>query len=171
MPVFGICYGFQAMAQALGGTVAHTGLREYGATDGARSPTPRSTLFDGQPDEQSVWMRHGDSRQRGPRRLRRHRLHRRAPVAAFEDDERRLYGVQWHPEVDALDHGQQVLENFLYEAPASTADLDHRPTSSRSRSSAIREQVGDGRVHLRACPAASTRRWPPPWCSGPSATS
>ena len=60
VPVFGMCYGFQAMSQALGGTVSHTGLGEYGATPAAISDT-ESTLFNGQPLDQSVWMSHGDS--------------------------------------------------------------------------------------------------------------
>src|SRR5687768_5316758 len=58
VPVFGMCYGFQAMAQSLGGTVAHTGLGEYGATP-ATVTNPSSTLFNGQPTDQSVWMSHG----------------------------------------------------------------------------------------------------------------
>ncbi|MFL6099864.1 MAG: glutamine amidotransferase-related protein, partial [Actinomycetales bacterium] len=60
VPVLGICYGFQAMALALGGDVANTGLREYGGTVASVSPAG-STLFDGQPAEQSVWMSHGDA--------------------------------------------------------------------------------------------------------------
>ncbi|MGL4745288.1 MAG: glutamine amidotransferase-related protein, partial [Dermatophilaceae bacterium] len=60
VPVFGMCYGFQAMAQALGGTVEKTGLSEFGATP-ARVLDTSSTLFNGQPTDQSVWMSHGDS--------------------------------------------------------------------------------------------------------------
>ena len=98
VPVFGMCYGFQAMAQALGGTVAHTGTGEYGHTPAAVSDVS-STLFDGQPPEQSVWMSHGDSVTGAPAGMRVTASTSGAPVAAFEDDERRLYGVQWHPEV------------------------------------------------------------------------
>ncbi len=112
VPVFGMCYGFQAMAQALGGRVAHTGLGEYGSTHASVSDTS-STLFNGQPSEQSVWMSHGDSVTEAPAGTRVTASTGGASVAAFEDDERRLYGVQWHPEVVHSTFGQRVLENFL----------------------------------------------------------
>ena len=72
VPVLGICYGFQAMVQSLGGTVAHTGLREYGHTR-ARITDTLSTLFHGQTPDQSVWMSHGDSVSRAPEGMRGHR--------------------------------------------------------------------------------------------------
>ena len=93
IPTFGMCYGFQAMAQALGGTVEKTGLSEFGATQAMVSDTT-STLFNGQPDEQSVWMSHGDSVAVAPEGMRVTATTAGAPVAAFEDDARRLYGVQ-----------------------------------------------------------------------------
>ena len=70
VPVFGMCYGFQSMAQALGGTVAKTGLREYGSTR-AKVADRESTLFNGQPEDQSVWMSHGDSVTEAPDGMRR----------------------------------------------------------------------------------------------------
>jgi GMP synthase (glutamine-hydrolysing) len=112
VPVFGMCYGFQSMARALGGTVEKTGLSEYGSTQAQVTDTS-STLFNGQPSEQSVWMSHGDSVSVAPEGLRVTATTAGAPVAAFEDDERKLYGVQWHPEVMHSTFGQQVLENFL----------------------------------------------------------
>ncbi|PWJ26175.1 GMP synthase (glutamine-hydrolysing) [Branchiibius hedensis] len=111
VPVFGICYGFQAMVKALGGTVERTGLREYGATQA--TVRPESTLFNGQPDTQSVWMSHGDSVSEAPKGLAVTATSPGADVAAIEDNDRRLYGVQWHPEVLHSTFGQQVLENFL----------------------------------------------------------
>jgi len=124
VPVFGMCYGFQAMAQALGGEVARTGLSEFGATPATLSDTA-STLFSGQPVEQSVWMSHGDSVSSAPQGLRVTASTAGAEIAAFEDDERRLYGVQWHPEVMHSTFGQRVLENFLWKgariAPEWTA--------------------------------------------------
>jgi len=96
VPVFGMCYGFQAMVQALGGTVAHTGGGEYGSTRATVSDLA-STLFNGQTAEQSVWMSHGDSVTEAPAGMKVTASSPGAPVAAFEDDERRLYGVQWHP--------------------------------------------------------------------------
>ena len=112
VPVFGMCYGFQAMVQALGGTVDHTGLGEYGSTPALVSDTG-STLFNGQPTDQSVWMSHGDAVTAAPDGMRVTASTSGAPVAAFEDDDRRLYGVQWHPEVMHSTFGQRVLENFL----------------------------------------------------------
>jgi GMP synthase (glutamine-hydrolysing) len=144
VPVFGMCYGFQAMVQALGGTVAHTGLGEYGSTPATISDAS-STLFNGQPHEQSVWMSHGDSVTEAPNGMRVTASSAGAPVAAFEDDDRRLYGVQWHPEVMHSTFGQRVLENFLYKGAGISGDwtpanvVDELVTS-------IREQVGSSRV-------------------------
>ena len=113
VPVLGICYGFQAMVGALGGEVDHTGLREYGATQVQISAPDSSTLFTGQPEQQSVWMSHGDSASQAPEGVQVTASSPGAEVAAFEDDERRLYGVQWHPEVVHSTFGQRVIENFL----------------------------------------------------------
>lgn len=112
VPMFGLCYGFQAMAKALSGRVERTGLSEYGATR-VRILDDTSTLFNGQPREQSVWMSHGDAVVEAPAGMQVTAASAAAPVAAFEDDERRLYGVQWHPEVVHSTFGQRVLENFL----------------------------------------------------------
>ena len=144
VPVFGMCYGFQTMVQALGGTVERTGLREYGSTQ-ARISDQESTLFNGQPTEQSVWMSHGDSVTQAPEGLRVTATTSGAPVAAFEDDERRLYGVQWHPEVMHSTFGQSVLENFL----RSGAGLDAEWTADNvidEQVAIIRETVGEDRV-------------------------
>lgn len=112
VPVLGICYGFQAMAAALGGEVARTGLREYGGTQVRAQPSD-SVLLAGQPETQSVWMSHGDAVRRAPEGFTVVAESSGAPVAAFEDVERRLFGVQWHPEVRHSTFGQQVIENFL----------------------------------------------------------
>jgi GMP synthase (glutamine-hydrolysing) len=144
VPVLGICYGFQAMVRELGGTVAHTGLREYGATMANVSDTS-STLFNGQTDTQSVWMSHGDSVSEAPTGMKVTASSPGADVAAFEDDDRRLYGVQWHPEVVHSTFGQRVIENFLLRG----AGLDGSWTASNvvdDQVAAIREQVGEGRV-------------------------
>jgi GMP synthase (glutamine-hydrolysing) len=113
VPVLGICYGFQAMASALGGTVARTGLSEFGATplqvDG------HGTLLAGQPESQTVWMSHGDSVQVAPPGFDVLAATAGAQVAAFEDRQRRLAGVQYHPEVMHTTHGQAVIERFLHE--------------------------------------------------------
>ncbi len=142
VPVFGMCYGFQAMVQALGGTVAHTGSGEYGHTPASVSP---STLFEGQPAEQSVWMSHGDSVTEAPAGMRVTASTDGAPVAAFEDDARRLYGVQWHPEVMHSAYGQRVLENFLWRGAGLAADWTPANVVD-TLVAQVREQVGSARV-------------------------
>ncbi len=114
IPIFGMCYGFQLMAQALGGTVARTEGTEYGHTAATISDTS-STLFNGQPGEQSVWMSHGDAVTVAPPGMAVTASTPGTPVAALEDDARRLFGVQWHPEVVHSEYGQRVLENFLWQ--------------------------------------------------------
>jgi GMP synthase (glutamine-hydrolysing) len=111
---FGICYGFQAMARALGGEVKRTGLSEFGQTP-LRVIEPRSTLFHGLPTEQPVWMSHGDAVWSPPAGFTVTAESDGARVAAFEDLERKLAGVQFHPEVVHTPHGQKVLEHFLYD--------------------------------------------------------
>jgi GMP synthase (glutamine-hydrolysing) len=144
VPVLGICYGFQAMARALGGEVAHTGLGEYGGTV-VRTRPEHSTLLAGQPVEQSVWMSHGDSVVAAPEGFTVTAGTDGAPVAAFEDDARRLYGVQWHPEVKHSAHGQQVLVNFLTKGAGIAQDwtTGNVITEQVER---IRAQIGDARV-------------------------
>lgn len=144
VPVFGMCYGFQAMSQALGGTVAHTGLGEYGATPAEISDT-ESTLFNGQPLEQSVWMSHGDSVTEAPAGMAVTASTAGALVAAIEDDERKLYGVQWHPEVMHSTFGQRVLENFLYRGAGLSGDWT-AANVVEELVEAIRSKVGDSRV-------------------------
>ena len=144
VPVFGMCYGFQAMARALGGTVEKTGLSEFGATPADILDTS-STLFNGQPTDQSVWMSHGDSVSHAPAGMTVTATTSGAPVAGFEDDERRLYGVQWHPEVLHSTFGQQVLENFLLRG----AGLKGEWTAANvveDLVASVRAQVGEARV-------------------------
>lgn len=144
VPVFGICYGFQVMARALGGTVARTGLREYGATQATLSGGGASFLA-GTPVTQNVWMSHGDSVTEAPSGFEVLATTDGAPVAAFVDADRRLAGVQWHPEVRHSDYGQQVLESFLFEV----AGLEPTWTTGNvieEQVQRIRAQVGDAKV-------------------------
>ena len=141
VPVLGLCYGFQLMAQTLGGTVEHTGTREYGRT---RLTVLRrgSTLFEGTPEQQTVWMSHGDVCTAAPEGFTVTAATDQVPVAAFEDDRRRLYGVQHHPEVMHSAHGQELLEHFLYRGAGITPDWT--PSSIVTESvEAIRRQIGD----------------------------
>ena len=143
LPVFGICYGFQAMAATLGGTVAQTGLSEFGATE--LRIVFGSCLFDGLPEVQNVWMSHGDSVQEAPAGFTVTASSAGAAVAAFEDLSRGLAGVQFHPEVMHSEHGQKVLEHFLYDiakieptwTPAGIVD---------EQVARIKAQLGDSKV-------------------------
>ncbi|QWF24633.1 glutamine-hydrolyzing GMP synthase [Nocardioides sp. LMS-CY] len=110
-PVFGMCYGFQLMARGLGGEVSPTGAREYGRT--AVTVGRGGTLLRDVPPEHTVWMSHGDSVTAAPAGFDVLASTATTPVAAFEDVERGLAGVQWHPEVLHTEHGQAVLEHFL----------------------------------------------------------
>ncbi|MGH2820242.1 MAG: glutamine-hydrolyzing GMP synthase, partial [Actinomycetota bacterium] len=98
VPVLGICYGQQVMAQALGGEVARTGVGEFGKSD-LRVDAPGCVLLAELPEEQSVWMSHNDAVVRPPEGFVGTASTAAAPVAAFEDPSRRLFGVQFHPEV------------------------------------------------------------------------
>ena len=144
VPVMGICYGFQVMAQQLGGEVAKTGRREYGATtmtvhgDGG-------ALLAGQPESQTTWMSHGDSVAKAPEGFAVLASTDDTPVAAFASDERRLYGVQWHPEVKHSEFGQRVLENFLHHAAGIAGDWNSGSVIAE-QVERIRAQVGDARV-------------------------
>ena len=143
VPVLGICYGFQAMAQALGGTVAQTGQREYGGTE--VEVCEAGVLLAGTPDHQTTWMSHGDSVHAAPDGFQVLATSSGSPVAAFEDTGRRLYGVQWHPEVKHSAHGQAVLEKFLYEGAGLAPDWTAGNVIA-DQVAAIRAQVGDARV-------------------------
>jgi len=144
VPTLGICYGFQVMASQLGGEVAQTGLREYGSTpvvlvgDGG-------TLLAGAPHQQTAWMSHGDSVAKAPDGFEVLASSASTPVAAFADDERKLYGVQWHPEVKHTEYGQRVLENFLHDAAGIDAKWNPGNVIAE-QVERIRNQVGTGRV-------------------------
>ena len=112
VPTLGICSGMQLMAQELGGTVERTGVSEFGKTEVRAEP--ESTLFAGLSEEQTGWMSHRDSVTAPPEGARVTAGSPAAPIAAFEDPERGLYGVQFHPEVVHTPNGQEVLKNFLY---------------------------------------------------------
>lgn len=113
IPVLGICYGFQVMAQELGGVVGKTGLREYGATIATVDPS-LTPLFAGQPVSQTTWMSHGDQVQSPPPGFSVLASTDATSVAAFGSESSKMFGVQWHPEVKHSEHGQGVLENFLH---------------------------------------------------------
>ncbi|GAY18486.1 GMP synthase [glutamine-hydrolyzing] [Mycobacterium sp. shizuoka-1] len=142
VPVFGICYGFQAMAQALGGTVARTGTSEYGRTE---LEVLGGELHSGLPGMQPVWMSHGDAVTAAPEGFEVVAVSSGAPVAAFEDRGRRLAGVQYHPEVMHTPHGQQILSRFLHDFAGIGASWT--PANiAESLIEQVREQIGDGKA-------------------------
>ncbi len=142
IPVLGICYGFQVMAQQLGGEVANTGLREYGATEAHVSD---GVLFADQPASQTCWMSHGDRVETAPPGFTVTASTDATPVAAFENPEIRMFGVQWHPEVLHSEFGQRVLENFLWNGAGIAPDWTSGNVIDE-QVAAIREQVGDDLV-------------------------
>ncbi len=143
VPVFGICYGFQAMAQALGGTVANNGQREFGGT--SLQVNEPGALFGGLPGQQSVWMSHGDCVTQAPPGFVVTASSAGAPVAAFECQGRRFAGVQYHPEVKHSEHGQAALENFLFRIAGLTPTWTMTNLIEEQVAS-IRTQVGSSRV-------------------------
>lgn len=138
LPVLGICYGQQGMAQALGGVVAQTGGGEYGKTD--LRVQNATGLFKELPLEQTVWMSHGDAIATPPPGFRVTASTDGAPCAAFEDPARGFYGVQFHPEVAHTPRGLELMKNFLYDV------CDARP--SWTRVSIIEEAVADVRARV-----------------------
>jgi GMP synthase (glutamine-hydrolysing) len=113
IPVLGICYGQQLMAQTLGGAVARTGAAEFGKAS-LVTEAPGSVLFSEMASDQVVWMSHHDAVVRAPEQCVACASTPGSPVAAFEDPARGLYGVQFHPEVSHTPHGLDILKNFLY---------------------------------------------------------
>jgi GMP synthase (glutamine-hydrolysing) len=145
VPVFGMCYGFQLMAQGLGGEVARTGAREYGRT-GVTVREP-GALLSGLPVEHRVWMSHGDAVARAPEGFTVLAATAGTPVAAFEDVGRGLAGVQWHPEVLHTEHGQRVLEHFLHDI-AGCRQTWTTLNIAEEQIERVREQVGPDGVAI-----------------------
>ncbi|HYX61735.1 MAG TPA: glutamine-hydrolyzing GMP synthase, partial [Streptosporangiaceae bacterium] len=142
VPVLGICYGFQLMVAGLGGTVAHTGAREYGAT--TLQATAGGPLLAGTPKTQRVWMSHGDTATAAPPGFTVTAKTGATPVAAMENVRGGLFGVQFHPEVMHTEHGQRILGRFLELAGC-------RPSWTmlnivEEQVAAVRAQVGDGQA-------------------------
>ncbi|HXF98960.1 MAG TPA: glutamine-hydrolyzing GMP synthase [Gaiellaceae bacterium] len=142
VPVLGICYGMQLMARDLGGAVERTGVSEFGKTELRASA---SDLFRDLPAEQTVWMSHRDSVTAPPAGAAVTASSPSTPIAAFEDRERRLYGVQFHPEVAHTPYGQDLLKNFLYEV-AGAAPTWTPAAVIEEQVAAIRARVGTERV-------------------------
>jgi GMP synthase (glutamine-hydrolysing) len=142
IPTLGICYGAQLMALDLGGKVERTGASEFGKTE---LRAEESELFHDLPTEQTVWMSHRDSVTAPPEGARVVGESPSTPVAAFEEPGRKLYGVQFHPEVVHTPHGQDLLKNFLYEVAGAPPTWTPAAVIEE-QVERVRAQVGSARV-------------------------
>ena len=142
IPTLGICYGMQLMARDLGGTVESNDVSEYGKAD---AELGESALFHDLPPEQVVWMSHRDSVTAPPPGARVTASSPSTPIAAFEDAERGLYAVQFHPEVVHTPDGQEILKNFLYEVAGAPPSWTPAAVIEE-QVERIRAQVGSERV-------------------------
>ena len=143
IPILGICYGHQVIAHELGGTVARNDVAEYGratlrVADGA-------SLLAELPETQDVWMSHRDAVEVAPSGFRVSASTDDSPVAAMEDPVRRIYGVQFHPEVGHTPRGQEILKRFLYDVCEARPTWTHVGIIEQAVA-AVRAAVGDGRV-------------------------
>jgi GMP synthase (glutamine-hydrolysing) len=144
LPVLGLCYGMQLLAHSLDGTVVRSGAREYGPATAA-IVDPQSPLLLGLPPTLEVWMSHGDRVERMPSGFHLLAQSDNTPHAAMGDDDRRWYGIQFHPEVQHTPQGIEILRRFLYDicgcAGTWTAGQFIEEATAR-----IRSQVGDSIV-------------------------
>lgn len=143
IPVLGICYGFQVMAHELGGDVDKAALGEYGKTEATISDS--KAMLEGSPAGQSVWMSHGVAVKEAPEGFEVLASTDGAPVAAMANEEKKLYGVQWHPEVKHTPLGQELISTFLHEN-AGIEDNWNPQGIIEDQVAKIREQVGDDEV-------------------------
>lgn len=145
IPILGMCYGMQLMAQELGGKVLKAEQREFGKTKTSVDTT--SLLFDGLDEEQITWMSHFDLVSEIPEGFRGIAKTEHTPFAAMENTERKLYAVQFHPEVEHTEYGDKMIENFLYKICGCTGSWTMKEYAKIAIDN-IREQVGDGKVLL-----------------------
>ncbi|MDF7663933.1 glutamine-hydrolyzing GMP synthase [Bifidobacterium sp. ESL0763] len=143
VPVLGICYGFQVMANELGGKVDKAALGEYGKTEAVIDDA--KGVLAGSPDDQSTWMSHGVAVEKAPEGFEVLAHTQGAPVAAMQDESRKLYGVQWHPEVRHTPLGQDLFTTFLHQCAGLPSDWD-ADNIIDTQVKKIREEVGDAEV-------------------------
>ncbi len=144
IPVLGICYGIQLMAQMLGGRVARGDYREYGKTL-LKVLEPADLLFTGLAEELVCWMSHGDYVECAPVDFYVSARTDHSPVAAFADPQKKLYGVQFHPEVIHTPRGKEILERFLYDVCGCSGDWTMESFIAQAARE-IKEKVGDKKV-------------------------
>ena len=143
IPVLGICYGHQFTAHNLGGSVAHAEAGEYGKMDITLDTT--SVLFDGINADEICWMSHRDYVEKVPEGFKAIAHTKHTPVAAMCDDSRKLYGVQFHPEVEHTPFGQQMMKNFLFKICGLKGDWT-MSSFAQSKIAEIKQIVGDKKV-------------------------
>jgi GMP synthase (glutamine-hydrolysing) len=143
VPVLGICYGLQLMARELGGDVVPASRREYGPA--SVTITSEDGLFRGLEADQPVWMSHGDSIRTPPKGFHPTARTESTPFAGLADPDRRLYGIQFHPEVVHTPGGRQILQNFVIGIAGANPTWSAAGFIDRSVAE-IRERVGAGRV-------------------------
>ena len=148
VPILGICYGCQLMAQELGGRV--TAAQDDSAREYGKTPTlfdPSCALFGGIGEESVTWMSHGDYMAEIPAGFSLAAHSAACPTAAICDETRRFYGVQFHPEVDHTERGRDILRNFLYGICRASGDWTMADYKTQAIE-AVRARVGDGRALL-----------------------
>ncbi len=145
VPVLGICYGMQSITKVLGGTVARGDRREYGSAEVEFDTT--SPLFKGIARKSVTWMSHGDKITRLPAGFKAVARSRNTPAAAFQDSEKRVFGVQFHPEVVHTEHGSAIIRNFLFGVCKARKNWTAK-TFIASKVDEIREYVGRNNVIL-----------------------
>lgn len=144
VPVLGICYGAQLTVHLLGGTVEAAEHREYGKKQ-LRVQVPESPIFKGVPGETTCWMSHTYQAARLPEGYGVLASTDSCPVAAFAHPERRIYGLQYHPEVVHTPEGMQMLRNFLYEICGCAGDWKMSSLAEESIAE-LRQSIGERRV-------------------------
>lgn len=143
IPILGICYGMQLTAYFLDGKVEASAEREYGRAE--IEVIVDSPLFAGTPRRQQVWESHGDRIIKEPPGFIVTATSKNAPISAFEDRKRAIYGIEFHPEVTHSEAGTQILRNFLFDISGCRADWD-LGDFRRRKIEEIRKQVGDRHV-------------------------
>lgn len=144
VPILGICYGCQLMAYTLGGTVtSNPDKREYGKTE--ITLKTESLIFDKLQEKEVCWMSHTDFVEKIPEGFRVVAATNNCPTGAMENEEKKLYGVQFHPEVNHTPNGREMIKNFLFNVCKCSGDWT-MSNYIEDQIKKIREQVGNGKV-------------------------
>ena len=146
IPILGICYGMQLMSYNLGGKVESASNREYGHAD-IEVTDKDAVLFKDLPEKQYVWMSHGDLVKEAPKGFKVVATSKNAPISSIADDERKMYGVQFHTEVRNTEFGSEILKHFAFDVCEAEANWSMDDFIDQQIQK-IRETVGDKKVLL-----------------------